>query len=137
MAEGWARALWPDSIEPCSAGTVPSALNRLAVRAMAEEGVDISAQRSKHIDELHGHAFDVVVTVCDVAQESCPALPGAARVVHVGFDDPPRLAAGAATDDEALLHYRRVRDEIRRFIETLPVALAATNHPTPSRATHS
>ncbi|MBX3356624.1 MAG: arsenate reductase ArsC [Phycisphaeraceae bacterium] len=124
MAEGWARALWADSIEPFSAGTEPTALNRLAVQAMAEEGVDISQQRSKRIDELGGRLFDVVVTVCDSAHESCPVFPHATRVLHVGFDDPPRLAAGAMTDDEALPHYRRVRDEIRQFVESLPDALA-------------
>lgn len=91
---------------------------------MAEAGVDIFDQRSKHIDELRGRMFDVVVTVCDSAHESCPVFPGATRIVHVGFDDPPRLAASAKSDDEALPHYRRVRDEIRQFIQTLPGALA-------------
>lgn len=122
MAEGWARALRADSIEAHSAGTQPHGLNPLAVRAMAEAGVDISAHTSKRPQDI-GAEFDVVVTVCDSAHEACPVFPGA-RVVHVGFDDPPRLAAGAANDDEAMTHYRRVRDEIRAFVETLPGALA-------------
>lgn len=117
MAEGWARALKPDSIDACSAGTHPHGLNPLAVRAMAEAGVDISSHRSKRPEDVA--PVDVVVTVCDSARESCPALPGA-RVMHVGFDDPPRLAATARSDEEAMTHYRRVRDEIRAFVETLP-----------------
>ena len=118
MAEGWARALRGDRIEAFSAGTSPHGLNPLAVRAMREAGVDISRHASKRPEDL-GAAFDVVVTVCDAAHEACPLLPGA-RMVHAGFDDPPRLAAGASSDDDAMPHYRRVRDEIRTFIETLP-----------------
>jgi arsenate reductase len=123
MAEGFARALKPTEVEAYSAGLEPKGLDPRAVKVMAEAGVDISGQRSKHVDDLAGVPFDVVVTVCDHAHESCPILPGAPRIVHVGFEDPPRLAADAATEEEALAHYRRVRDEIRRFIETLPEAL--------------
>jgi arsenate reductase len=123
MAEGWARALLNDTVEPYSAGIEMHGLNPDAVRVMAEAGVDISAQRCKHVDELRGVDFDYVVTVCDNARESCPLFPGKAKVVHVGFDDPPRLAAGAATEDERLAPYRRVRDEIRAFVETLPGSL--------------
>jgi len=122
MAEGWARALRGDVVEAHSAGTAPQELNPLAVRAMAEAGVDISAGRSKTPADLAHVAFDVVVTVCDSAHEACPTVPGA-RVAHVGFDDPPRLAHGCAGDDEAMVHYRRVRDEIRAFVETLPRSL--------------
>ena len=121
MAEGWAKALKGDVLEAHSAGTKPHGLNPLAVRAMAEAGVDISGHASKRPEEI-GVGFDLVVTVCDSAHESCPVLPGA-RVVHRGFDDPPRLAAGAASEDEAMPHYRRVRDEIRAFIETLPASI--------------
>lgn len=121
MAEGWAKALKGDVLEAHSAGTKPHGLNPLAVRAMAEAGVDISGHASKRPEEI-GVGFDLVVTVCDSAHESCPVLPGA-KVVHRGFDDPPRLAAGAASDDEAMPHYRRVRDEIRAFIETLPASI--------------
>ncbi len=123
MAEGWARFLRSDRVEPYSAGIEPRGLDPRAVRAMAEAGVDISAQWPKHVDELQGVKFDCVVTVCGHAQEHCPALPGKTRVVHVGFDDPPRLAADARSEEERLAHYRRVRDEIKAFIETLPDAL--------------
>jgi arsenate reductase len=121
MAEGWARALKPEQIAAFSAGTTPQGLNPLAVRAMHEAGVDISRQASKRPEEIP-LPFDAVVTVCDPAHEACPIFPGA-RTVHVGFDDPPRLASGARTDDEAMPHYRRVRDEIRAFVETLPSAI--------------
>ncbi len=123
MAEGWARHLHGDVIDAYSAGVEPHGMNRLAIRAMAEAGVDISKQRSKHVDELRGVAFDFVVTVCDHAHESCPIFPGATKVIHRGFDDPPRLAKDAKGNDEALPHYRRVRDEIRDFVLTLPEAL--------------
>lgn len=123
MAEGWARHLKGDSIEAYSAGIETHGLNPLAVRVMAEAGVDISQQRSKHVDELRDVPFDYVVTVCDQAHESCPLFPDRTKVVHVSFDDPPRLARHAQTEDEALDHYRRVRDEIRAFVETLPGAL--------------
>ncbi len=123
MAEGWAKALRGGVIEAHSAGTKPHGLNPLAIRAMAEVGIDITGHASKRPEEI-GVAFDVVVTVCDSAHESCPVMPGA-KVVHRGFDDPPRLAAGAASDDEAMPHYRRVRDEIRAFIETLPASVLA------------
>jgi len=121
MAEGWARALKADQIAAYSAGTNPHGLNPLAVRAMGEAGVDISGHTSKRPEDI-GIAFDVVVTVCDSAHEFCPILPGA-RIIHVGFDDPPRLANGTRSDEEAMPHYRRVRDEIRAFVETLPAAL--------------
>ena len=118
MAEGWARALHAHSIDACSAGTNPHGLNPLAVRVMLEAGVDIRGHTSKRPEDLGG-AFDVVFTVCDAAHESCPVLPGA-RIVHAGFDDPPRRARDARTDEEALPHYRRVRDEIRAFMTDLP-----------------
>lgn len=123
IAEGWTRALKSDSIEPYSAGVAPQGLNQSAVRVMAEEGIDISGQRSKHVDELNEVPFDLVVTVCDHASETCPVFPGGTRVVHVGFDDPPRLAERAGSEKEALDHYRRVRDEIRVFVESLPSSL--------------
>ncbi len=124
MAEGWARALKGDVIEPYSAGIEKHGINERAVRVMAEAGVDISGQQSRLVSELPVQDFDYVVTVCDHAHESCPLFPGTARVVHRGFDDPPRLAAAAASEEEALEHYRRVRDEIRSFVETLPESLA-------------
>jgi arsenate reductase len=124
MAEGWARALRGDIIEPYSAGVEARGLDPRAVRVMLEAGVDISGHRSKHVGELAGIDFDLVVTVCDNAHESCPVFPGKTRVVHKGFDDPPRLAREARTDDEALAHYRRVRDEIKAFVEEIPEEFA-------------
>lgn len=120
MAEAWARRLLSEAIEPFSAGTAPKGLDPLAVEAMAEAGVDISGHRSKSVDELRGIAFDLVVTVCSAADENCPVFPGARRKIHAPFDDPPRLAEGAKTREEALAHYRRVRDEIREFVARLP-----------------
>ena len=116
MAEGWARQLKADVLEPYSAGVEPHEVNALAVKVMKEAGVDISRQRSKHVDELASVPLDLVVTVCDHANETCPVFPGKVMRLHVGFDDPPRLARDAATEAEALQHYRRVRDEIRDFI---------------------
>jgi arsenate reductase len=124
MAEGWARQLKPEEVEPYSAGIETHGLNPHAVRVMQEAGVDISSHRSKHLDELRDMSFDVVVTVCDHARESCPVFPGPVKSVHAPFDDPPRLAREAKTGEEALNHYRRVRDEIRRFVETLPGSLS-------------
>lgn len=123
MAEGWARHLHAGTLDACSAGTEPHGLNRLAVAAMAEVGIDISRHTSTTIDACDPGTLDLVVTVCDSAREACPVFPGNARVIHHSFDDPPRLAAAASSDDEALPHYRRVRDEIRAFVETLPALL--------------
>ena len=123
MAEGWARRLKGDLIEPYSAGIETHGMNPNAVKVMAEAGVDITGQRSKHVDELKDVPLDYVVTVCAHANESCPVFPGKAKVVHVGFDDPPKLAKTARTEEEALGHYRRVRDDIREFIQTLPASL--------------
>lgn len=122
MAEGWAKHLKSDRIEAFSAGTDPHGLNPLAVKAMAEAGVDISGHSSKRPEDL-GIEFDFVVTVCDAANESCPVFAAKTRIVHIGFDDPPKLAAHAATEEEAMHHYRRIRDEIRAYIETLPESL--------------
>ena len=119
MAEGWARSLRGDEIEAYSAGVENHGMNPQAAAVMAEAGVDISSQRSKHVDELADVEFDYVVTVCDNAAESCPVFPGTSRVVHRPFDDPPRLARDAASAEEALSHYRRVRDEIREFVSSL------------------
>lgn len=122
MAEGWARHLKGDVMEPYSAGIETHGLNPRAVAAMAEAGVDISHHRSTQLDELADVDFDYVVTVCSHAHESCPVFPGQVKVVHVGFDDPPALARDATTEEEAMTPYRRVRDEIRAFVDTLPEA---------------
>ena len=124
MAEGWARKLKADVIEASSAGIEPHGLDPLAVKVMAEAGADIAGQWSKGLEAMKGIDFDYVVTVCDDAHERCPIFPGHVRVVHVGFDDPPQLARFARTEEEALNIYRRVRDEIRRFVEQFPAVLA-------------
>jgi len=122
MAEGWARHLKGEKIQPYSAGIEKHGLNPLAVRVMAEAGVDIGAQQSKLIDELPSIPFDYVVTLCDHAHESCPYFPG--RIVHRGFPDPPHLAKAASSEEAILQAYRSVRDLIRDFVETLPDSLA-------------
>jgi arsenate reductase (thioredoxin) len=126
MAEGWTRHLRADSIEPYSAGIQPKGLDLCAVKVMAESGVDISGQRSKHLSESKGMTFDVVITVCDSANESCPIFPGITKRIHKSFDDPPKLAESAKTEEEALAPYRRVRDEIRAFVEAMPDNLSET-----------
>lgn len=122
MAEGWARHL-KSVVEAYSAGVETHGLNPLAVKVMTEAGVDISGQQSKHVDDVMHVPFDYVVTVCGSAWERCPVFPGKTRVVHVGFDDPPALAKTAKSEEDALRHYRRVRDEIRAFVEQLPEVL--------------
>jgi len=121
MAEGWAKNLKADQIEAYSAGIKKHGLNPLAVKSMAEAGVDISSQQSTLIDELPVKEFDWVITLCGHANETCPYFPG--KKVHHGFDDPPLLAANAKSEEEKLIHYRRVRDEIRDFILSLPESL--------------
>lgn len=123
MAEGWCRALKSDLIEPFSAGIKTHGLNPYAVKVMAEIGVDISSHRSKLLAEFENTSFDYVVTVCGHANENCPWFPGTTKVVHVGFDDPPQLAATCESEEEKLDCYRCVRDEIKAFITTLPDAL--------------
>jgi len=120
MAEGWARAVKGEEITPFSAGIEKHGLDPKAVAVMREAGVDISRQTSKTLGELPDLQFDLVVTVCEHADKNCPVLPGAVKKIHVAFDDPPRLARSATSKAEAVAHYRRVRDEIRTFIETLP-----------------
>jgi arsenate reductase len=129
MAEGWARHLKGDEIDACSAGVSPKGIDPRAVRAMAEAGIDISGQKSKSVAEVRGITFDYVVTLCDNAHQSCPAFPGRVKVVHVGFEDPPQLAKNARSEEEAMGHYRRIRDEIKAFVERLPAALTDKEEP--------
>lgn len=123
MAEGWAKALKSDVIDAYSAGIEKHGLNPNAVKVMKEAGVDITSHYSKTLEDLKGIDFDVVITVCGHADEHCPVFPGKTRKAHFGFDDPPKLARDAKTEEEALSHYRRVRDEIRAFVETLPESI--------------
>ncbi|MYL83732.1 arsenate reductase ArsC [Desulfovibrio aerotolerans] len=125
MAEGFARALRSDVLTAFSAGVEKHGLNPRAVAVMAEAGVDIAGQTSKLVSELPDVSFDYVVTLCGSAHDLCPFFPGPVKKVHMGFEDPPALAANAATEEEALGHYRRVRDAIREFVAGLPGNLDA------------
>jgi len=120
MAEGFARHLLSDRINPYSAGVEPHGMNPRAMKVMDEAGAPIDSHHSKHVDELvkDGVAFDFVVTVCGHADEACPILPGPAARIHRGFDDPPKLAKDASNEEEILSHYRRVRDQIRDYVST-------------------
>lgn len=123
MAEGWAKHLKSDVLEPYSAGIETHGMNPNVVKAMAEAGVDISSQRSKHLDELKEIEFDYVVTLCGHANENCPLFPGKAKIVHIGFDDPAKLAQKTDNEQDNLNCYRRVRDEIKIFVEKLPESI--------------
>lgn len=125
MAEGFARQMWGDRFDVRSAGTKPGLINPLAVRVMSEVGIDISGQYPKRIEDAMD-GVDVIVSVCADAEGACPVVPGVRRRLHRAFDDPPRLAAGSASEAEALPHYRRVRDEIRLFIRALPTVVDAS-----------
>lgn len=123
MAEAWARALRSDQIDPYSAGVEPHGMNPRAIKVMQECGVAMNGHYSKHIDSLAGIHFDYVVTVCDHAHETCPVFPGQTTRVHVGFDDPPKLVKPTDSEQNALHPYRRVRDQIKSYILTLPDSL--------------
>ncbi len=123
MAEGWAIHLKGDVLEPYSAGIKAHGMNLRAVKIMKEAGVDISQHRSKLLSEVDWIEFDYVITVCANAHESCPVFPKDTTVIHVPFDDPPSLAFTATTEEDALAHFRRVRDEIKEYILTLPESL--------------
>ncbi len=118
MAEGFARALHGGRLRAVSAGTRPKEVDPRAVAVMREVGIEIEGGRGKRPEDVAG-MYDVVVTVCEAAAEECPRVAGAS-VIRVPFDDPPRLAEGSVSEEEALAHYRRVRDEIRAFVEALP-----------------
>ena len=131
MAEGWARSLHHQLIDAYSAGTDPHGLNPLAIKVMAEAGIDISKHESKHIDALTHLKFDLIITVCDNAASSCPIPPNGTRIVHVPFDDPPKLAKDAKSEEDTLQHYRRVRDEIQYFIAKIPSLLSEERNEVP------
>jgi arsenate reductase len=124
MAEGWARYLHPDTVQAYSAGALPSQVNPLAIRVMAEVGVDLSTQHSKHLNEFLGQRFDYVVTLCSDARDNCPFFPGAANTVHVGFPDP---AHAKGLPEDVLAEFRRVRDMIHSFVAEIPESLRNAN----------
>jgi arsenate reductase len=116
MAEGWLRHLGRGRYEVESAGTEPSVVNPTAIRVMAEVGIDLSRPRSKHVREFLGRDFDVVVTVCDQARESCPVFPGCPVVAHWPIPDPARFEGPEAA---RLEHFREIRDRIGGLIRGL------------------
>ena len=123
MAEGWTRHLKGNVIEAYSAGLETHDLNPNAVQVMHESYVDIADQKSQHIDEFKDIELDYVVTVCGHADQNCPVFAGKTKVVHVGFDDPPKLALEVESEEAKLSCYRKVRDRIKAFVETLPESL--------------
>ncbi|MFO7727434.1 MAG: arsenate reductase ArsC [Desulfonatronovibrio sp.] len=120
MAEAWTNHLHGDKFQAYSAGVLKTRVDPLAIKAMAEENIDISGHSSKLVEELPEKGFDFVITLCDHALESCPFFPGAAKKIHQGFEDPPLLARESATQEEAMNHYRRIRDEIKKYVSSLP-----------------
>jgi arsenate reductase (thioredoxin) len=120
MAEGWVKKLKGDTFEPYSAGIEKRKLDPLAVKVMAEAGVDISKQSSKTISELDINNFDVVVTICDDANKKCPLFPGVAKRIHNPFDNPSKIAKTLKSEEEVIQLYRRVRDEILEFVKQMP-----------------
>lgn len=123
MAEAWANRLMGDSIKAFSAGVAPKGIDPNAIKAMAEVDIDISAHSSKDIEAFANIEFDYVITLCDHANESCPFFSGNTKRIHKGFDDPPKLAEGSASEEETMIHYRRVRDEIKDYVASFPEGL--------------
>lgn len=119
MAEGFAKKLWGDKYDIHSAGTKKHGMNKRAELVMQEVGVPLTGHFSKTTDELGTTPFDYVVTVCSDAHENCPYFP-ASKIIHVGFEDPPRLTKDMTNESEILQVYRRVRDEIHQAMKNLP-----------------
>jgi len=121
MAEGWTNHLKGGMLTAYSAGVETHGMNPYAIKVMAEEGVDISSGTSKLVTDLPDDVeFDYVITVCGHAHENCPYFPARVKVSHVGFDDPPSLVKGLTDEEKILAVYRRVRDEIKAFVQGLP-----------------
>ena len=125
MAEAWTNRLKGEHFEAYSAGVQPKRVDPRAIIAMAEVGIDISSQKSKDVDAFGNMEFDYVITLCDNARESCPYFPAKTKLIHRGFEDPPKLAETAGNEEEAMVPYRRIRDEIKAFVESLPEGLKA------------
>jgi arsenate reductase len=123
MAEAWTKNLKGNAFEAYSAGIAPKTVDPLAIEAMSEVGIDISSNLSKDISEIGESDFDYVVTVCDNANENCPFYPAKTKRIHKSFEDPPKSAESLRTKEEKMGIYRRVRDEIRDFIEGFPESL--------------
>ncbi len=119
MAEGWARYFHSDKFDIYSAGIEKHGMNARAIQVMKESGVDISSHLSKTLEDIGSVHFDTVYTVCGHANEHCPLFTGNAKVIHVGFEDPPKLTKTMTDEEEVLSHYRRVRDEIKQWVQSL------------------
>ncbi|MCP4612579.1 MAG: arsenate reductase ArsC [Planctomycetes bacterium] len=117
IAEGWASHLKGDIINVYSAGIRPIGVSPRAIKVMAEEGVDISSQKSQSLDEFSEIDFDYVITLCDNAAENCPVFSGQVKVFHSPFED-PYFASGS--EEDIMETFRKVRNEIRGFIEEMP-----------------
>ena len=122
MAEGLCNEILGDKIESYSAGIEKYGLNPLAVKVMEEIGINITNQESNTFDEIK-ETVDYIITVCGNADKTCPNIIGNIKKIHKGFDDPPKLAINEEKEEDKLIHYRRVRDEIRAYIKTLPEEL--------------
>lgn len=120
MAEAWAKTLLVGEVAAYSAGVEKHGINPRAVQVMAEAGVDMSEHKSQLLEEFDLESFDLIVTVCDRARESCPLVPSSCRVIHHSFDDPPGLTRSWEGEEEILSCYRRVRDEIKTYVQELP-----------------
>ena len=124
MAEVLTNELGRDRYKAYSAGAKPSGeVNPLTIEILKAHGHSVEGLRSKPLTGFLDKDFDIVVTVCDNARETCPVFPGRARLIHRNFDDPPHLAENAGSEEEVLQIYRRVCDEIREFVEQLPIIL--------------
>ena len=123
MAEGWCRALYLEKFQPFSAGIEQGPMDQRAVTVMSEAGIDISKQVSKSTEAIKSQEFDYVISVCDITASDCPIFAGSGKRIAQPFDDPPKLAESENAEEDKLSHYRRVRDEIRVYIERLPELL--------------
>lgn len=126
MGEGFGKALKGEKFNFFSAGTKKHGLNPNAIKVMKEVGVDISSHESNTTDELSEVTMDFVFTVCSDAHENCPLFPGG-KVIHVGFDDPPRLTKDMSNEEEILEVYRRVRDEIKLMVTNIETYIEGKN----------
>jgi len=131
MAEGWARHLHPDTLNPFSAGIEPKPhVDPLAVLVMKEAGVNIAYQETHRMSAFLSHDIDAAILVCDEAADACPTFPSKVKTIRHTFDDPPRLAAGH-DETELLAVYRRVRDEIRAYVAQPPELLGCVDPASP------
>jgi arsenate reductase len=118
MAEGFGKSIHSDKFNFYSAGTTKHGLNPYAIKVMAESGIDITTHESNTLDEFNHIELDYVFTVCSDAHENCPYI-SRGKIIHVGFDDPPRLTKDMTDEEKVLNIYRKVRDEIKQMIQNI------------------